>query len=114
MDSLGNFVGIGYTANERKRDKYKSLYKSIEDKHLKADDEIDKADSRFGRCCAYGDPQTPGEPATAYVNARQYLDEDYHTIKEKLKQALSEAGSARSVAYQKYCHYQTMADLEDN
>ena len=113
FDSFGNFLGISYTSNERKRDKYQSLYSSLNSKITKASDEIDKADGRFNRCCSYGNPETTGEPGTVYATAKQNLDDDYRTIKERLEQRLSEAQSAKSTAYQKYSHYKSMADAEN-
>ena len=82
------------------------------DKELGKIRNINQEKGRFNRCCSYGNPETTGEPGTVYATAKQNLDDDYRTIKERLEQRLSEAQSAKSTAYQKYSHYKSMADAE--
>lgn len=114
LDQVGNFLHIGYTENERKRDKYNRLYEYLKDKEIRVKECIDNAESAKKSYEGTSNSLPVGKiPAREFEDKRQQKDTTLSELMTHFHQSLDNVTHAKNKAYSKYLEYKAKAVAEE-
>lgn len=114
IDSIGNFLHIGYTDSERKRDNYDKLYEYLKDKENELKKRI--LDVESSKTAYEGTGQELPQdkiPAREFVGKRREKDSEISELIRYFKQTLDDVTAAKNKAYHKWAEYKAKVDAED-
>ncbi|CAM4276970.1 hypothetical protein BAMA_07910 [Bacillus manliponensis] len=114
FDSVGNFFGIGYTTNERKRDEYSELYRYLKRKEKELEKDLKDATSAIKSYHKKdGTLHANKVPAREFEAKRPQKDEELSQFITHFEAALIDVGNAASQAYSKWLEYKAKAEAEE-
>lgn len=114
IDSVGNFLHIGYTDSERKRDNYDKLYKYLKDKESELKKIIHDVGSAKTAYEGTGQELPQDKiPAREFVGKRREKDSELSELIRYFEKTLDDVTSAKNKAYYKWEEYKAKADAED-
>ncbi|MBJ8029916.1 hypothetical protein [Bacillus cereus group sp. N21] len=114
IDSIGNFLHIGYTDSERKRDNYDKLYEYLKDKENELKKLIHDVESAKTAYEGMGQELPQDKiPAREFVVKRREKDSELSELIRYFKTTLDDVAAAKNKAYHKWTEYKAKADAED-
>ncbi|OLF94602.1 hypothetical protein CHCC14820_1653 [Bacillus paralicheniformis] len=110
-DSVGNFLHISYTENERKRDEYKNLYDFLSDKESDVKTKLAEVDASLK---AYNSNLPDLKiPSHEFEDTRHEKDAKLKELVKHFKDMVDDIQSAKSKAKSKWEYYKAKAEAEE-
>ncbi|ASB90515.1 hypothetical protein OZL92_23640 [Bacillus sonorensis] len=111
-DSVGNFLHISYTENERKRDDYKNLYDYLSDKESEVKTKLSEAKSAKASYQASNLPDLK-IPSHEFEDARHEKDAELKTLIKHFDDMIDDIHNAKTKAKSKWEYYKAKAEAEE-